>query len=278
MFPELIKIPAFGPFAETQSVHSYGVFIAAGFVMASMLIAREAKRMGEPRPHEFTDLAFYNLLVGLVGSRLLFIVVNWSHYAKNPLELLFVWKGGLVFYGGFLAALGYSVFWCRRHGHSFWKVADLLIPALAFNHAWGRLGCFAAGCCFGAPTRAPLGVTFPLSSPAQQTQHAQHLIGIADWPLPVHPTQLYEATGEVLLFMLLVWFRPRKRFEGQLLLLWLGLYPVLRSVVEALRGDIERGFLGPLSVSQWVSIAVAGLAVTLFFRIRPTQGASSHAS
>lgn len=265
MLPELFRIPAFGPLKEPLALHTYGVLIAAGFVLVTQMLTREARRMGEPDPDRYADLAFYLLLVGLVGSRILFIIVNWADYKHNVAEIFMFWRGGLVFYGGFLLALAYAVWWAKRHHESFFKIADLYIPMVAFNHAWGRLGCLSAGCCYGRPTTSPLGIQFPVESAVQLTQHAQGLIGFADRPLPVHPTQIYEAAGEMCLFVFLVWFRNRKRFHGQLLLIWLAIYPVLRSTIEIFRGDTERGFVvkGLLSTSQFISIFVVLLALAL---------------
>ncbi len=270
MFPYFFKLPAFGPFDAPQPVHAYGILIAIGFVLASQMISREAKRLGEARPDHFTDLAFYLLMVGLVGSRILFLVVNWRDYAAHPIEILYFWRGGLVFYGGFFAAMGYAVWWCRRHQQPFFKIADIMIGMVAFNHVWGRLGCIAAGCCFGSVTLSGVGITYPFDSVVQQTQHAQSLIGLYDHPLPVHAVQLYEGAGELVLFFVLLWQRQHKRYHGQLLLTWLALYPILRSVCEVLRGDVERGFLVPrvLSTSQFVSLLTAFGAASLFLYFR----------
>ena len=270
MFPYFFKLPAFGPFSEPQPIHSYGILIAIGFVLATQMIAREAKRLGEPRPDKLTDLAFYLLLVGLVGSRVLYIIVNIEEYAAHPYEILYFWRGGLVFYGGFFAAVGYAVWWCRRNGKPLFLIADILIPMVAFNHVWGRIGCVAAGCCFGAITHSPVGIEYPIQSVVQQMQHAQGFIRAFDRPLPVHAVQLYEAAGELALFMLLMWLRDRKRYHGQLLLVWLALYPILRSFCEALRGDKERGFVVPglISTSLFVSVLTALAAIALFFYLK----------
>ncbi len=270
MLPELFHIPAFGPLKEPLVLHTYGVLIAAGFVLVTQMLVREARREGEPDPDRYSDLAFYLLLVGLGGSRILFIIVNWNDYKRDPLEMLMFWRGGLVFYGGFLLALGYAVVWAKMHKESFFRIADIFIPMVAFNHAWGRLGCLSAGCCYGRPTKLPWGIQFPIDSAVQATQHAQGLIGLSDRPLPVHPTQVYEAFGEMALFLLLVWMRGKKRFHGELLLIWLVAYPIMRSIIEIFRGDSERGYVVPgiLSTSQFVSIFVVLLALGLMVYLR----------
>jgi phosphatidylglycerol:prolipoprotein diacylglycerol transferase len=254
-------------------VHSYGVLIAVGFVLATQMIAREAKRLGEARPDHFTDLAFFLLMVGLVGSRVLFIIVNWREYAQHPIEVFYFWRGGLVFYGGFFAAVGYALWWCKRRGQPFFKIADIMIGMVAFNHVWGRLGCIAAGCCFGSITLSGVGIRYPVGSVVQQLQSAAGVIHASERAIPVHAVQLYEAAGELALFFVMLWMRGRKRYHGQLLLTWLALYPILRSVCEALRGDVERGFVVPgiLSTSQFVSVLTALAAGWLFVYLRRQQ-------
>jgi len=270
MLPELFRIPPFGPFSEPFVLHPYGLLIVLGFICVTLMIGRQAKRFGEADPEAFVDLAFYFLLMGLLGSRLLFIAVNWRDYAAHPIEIFYVWKGGLVFYGGFILAFFYGIYWAYRRQISFFKIADYMIPMVAFNHAWGRLGCLSAGCCHGKTTDSILGIVFPLESGVQALQQSQGLIGYSSMPLPVHATQIYEALGEVLLFLLLVLMRSKKRFHGQLVLIWLSLYPILRSVVEIYRGDTERGFVIPdvLSTSQFISIFVALTAVILLIYLR----------
>lgn len=271
MFPYLFEISG-------NPVHTYGVLIAVGFVLATQMIAREAKRLGEARPDHFTDLAFYLLMVGLVGSRVLFIIVNWREYAKHPIEILYFWRGGLVFYGGFFLAVVYALWWCRRHRQPFFKIADIMIGMVAFNHAWGRIGCVAAGCCFGSITLSGVGIRYPVGSVVQALQHGAGVVTTLEPALPVHAVQLYEAMGELALFFAMLWMRQRKRYHGQLLLFWLACYPILRSVCEALRGDVERGFVieGVVSTSQFVSLLTALAAVGLFMYLRRREHPPPH--
>jgi phosphatidylglycerol:prolipoprotein diacylglycerol transferase len=166
----------------------------------------------------------------------------------------------------------YVVLYCKKRRLPFFKYADIMMPFTALGHAFGRLGCLAAGCCFGRPSDLPWAIHFPYGSMAHQAQQNQHLVMLGDPALPVHPTQLYEAGIELLFFWLLVMMRPKKRFHGQLLLTWLALYPVARSIIEMFRGDQERGVY-ILSTSQYISIAVAGAAVALFLHFRRQRAA-----
>jgi phosphatidylglycerol:prolipoprotein diacylglycerol transferase len=273
-------------------LHGYGLMIAAGFVAAIEVARREARRRGQDA-ERIGDLAFFVLVAALVGSRLYFVAVNWREYAGEHAwttlgglrvpRVLVLWEGGLVFYGGFIAAALTALWYLRRHRLPFLAYADTLIPSVALGHVFGRLGCFAAGCCWGRASGATLPwlVRFPPESLAYQAFAARPNAGeliAADHlaTVPVHPTQLYEAMGELGLFLALVlWVRPRKRFDGQVLASWLLAYACLRTVVEAFRGDVERGVVAGFGVGQWTSVAVlaAGALVWVIGRRRPPAAA-----
>jgi phosphatidylglycerol---prolipoprotein diacylglyceryl transferase len=261
-------------------LHTYGLMIASAFVVGIWLAQREARRQGLD-PERVADLSFWILVAALVGSRVYYIFVNWNDYfganawvftrlGRIP-RLLAVWEGGLVFYGGFIASALGAAWYLRRHQMPFLPYADTLIPSVAFGHFLGRIGCFAAGCCWGGTCdpALPWGARFPPDSLAYQSFAAREggarfLDHVHLTTLPLHPTQLYESLGELALFALLVlWVRPRKRFHGQPLATWLMAYAVLRTVVEAFRGDVERGVVAGLGVGQWTSalIFAAGVAV-----------------
>lgn len=266
MHPVAWQTTLFGLLSRPWELHSYGVLIAIGFLLAMILASREARREGED-PDRIIDLAFYVLLTGLAGARLLYIVTKLPEYIESPARVLRFWQGGLVWYGGFIAAALYVAWYCRKHRLPFFKYADIVVPYMAMAHAFGRIGCFAAGCCFGAPTTGPWGVVFPDGSIVHQAQQSVGLVALADAPLPVHPTQLYEAVVELVLFAVLLWVRGRKRYDGQVFLLWLIAYPVARSLIELARGDLERGVY-VLSTSQYLSVAVAAVAAVLYLRLR----------
>ncbi len=274
MHPVLFETDFFGLLSEHWSLHTYGVLIAVGFLLAMILAARQAKREGED-PDRIIDLAFYVLLAGLAGARLVFILTKLPEYAADPLRVVKFWQGGLVWYGGFIGAALYVVHYCRKHRLPFFKLADIMIPYTALGHAFGRLGCLAAGCCFGRPTDLAIGVEYPYGSMAHQAQQSANLVSLTEPSLPVHPTQLYEAGVELFLFWFLVWLAPRKRFHGQLFLLWLAAYPVARSIIELFRGDKERGVF-VLSTSQYISVLVAAVAVALFVHLRRRRSAGGN--
>jgi len=247
--------------------------------VAMTMAARAAERSGLNR-EKVLDLSFGILLAAMVGSRILFIVVNWDEYAHDLAGIFAFWKGGLVFYGGFIGAVLFSLWYMRRHDMQFLPYADAMAPTVAIGQALGRLGCFAAGCCWGGACdlHYPLAARFPPESLAYQSQAATHIIAAgAPTTIPIHPTQLYESLGCALIFLFLTLWRGRKRFHGELLALYLMLYAPLRATVETFRGDEERGrvfnFLGGwarhawwnLSTSELISIGIfaAGLAIYL---------------
>ncbi|HSN16134.1 MAG TPA: prolipoprotein diacylglyceryl transferase [Anaeromyxobacteraceae bacterium] len=267
---------------------TYGALVAAAFLAGIWLAQREARRRGQDA-ERIADLAFWALIAALAGSRVYFIAVNLGDYfgqagwVETPIgripRLLAFWEGGLVFYGGFIAAALTSAWYMRRHRMPFLEHADTIVPSVAFGHFLGRLGCFAAGCCWGevAGPHLPFAARFPPASLAYQTfaarAHPERFLS-ADrlTTLPLHPVQLYESFGELALFALLVLVvRPRKRFHGQVLATWLLLYAVLRTAVEAFRGDVERGVLAGLGVGQWTSIAIFAAGAVLWARARRTH-------
>ena len=259
-------------------VHTYSLLVGAGFLVAMWLASRAANRSGLSGDRVL-DLSGWIFLVAMGGSRALFILVNWDEYQHDLMGILQIWKGGVVFYVGFISAVLFSAWYMRRHQMSFFQYADAMGPTVAIGQALGRLGCFAAGCCWGGAcdVHFPLAARFPPESLAYGSQAASHLIapGAAS-TIPVHPTQLYEALGCTLIFLFLTFWRSRKRFNGELLALYLMLYAPLRALVETFRGDEERGrvfnFLGGwarhawwnLSTSELISIGIFAAGVAIY--------------
>jgi len=297
----LVKLAAkrIPPGYDEIPLHTYGVLMAVAFVTGIWLAMRAARQQQLPpvpmRDAEgrilkekdgtpltipswdfVADLTFYLLVAGLVGSRILYILTRWdAEYSRDPSKILRIWEGGLVWYGGFIGAALVAVYYARKFRVALLPYADVLIPSVSLGHAIGRLGCFAAGCCFGNVAHAgyPLAVRFPHDSPAFTDHVSANLLArTADTSLPVYPTQIMESGGEALIFLVLLWVRSRKRFNGQVLLTYIYLYPILRTVMEMFRGDKIRGFFfrwpsqeAPmlLSTSQGVSILVAVAAIAL---------------
>jgi len=192
------------------------------------------------------------VLAGIVGAKILYFINDWDFYTAHPREI-FSWstmQAAGVFSGGLLAALAASAWYIRKHNMPAMATCDAFSPGLAFGHAIGRLGCFAAGCCWGRPTSHAWGVTF-------RNPLAHELVGT---PLnqALEPTQLFEAAVELANFFILMWMLKRKKFDGQVFAAYLILYGVARYFLEYLRDDPGRGsvFGGIMSGTQLISIGL----------------------
>lgn len=282
MHPVLINV--FGWF----NIHTYGLMIATGFLVGMQLGVRQARRVDLSPKRNFDqfilDLTFWILIVAMIGSRILFIIVEWDKgYAQDPIKIFRFWEGGLVFYGGFIASVLFSYIYSKSKKRDFFQVSDILIPSVALGHFFGRIGCFAAGCCWGvaADPDFALAVQFPSGSLAHNSLKAAEVIAYnAPYTNHVHPVQLYESFGELSIFFILLAVRPRKRFHGQVLLTYLFLYPILRTTLEFFRGDVARGenVLGtPLSTSQFISVGIATCAVMIMVVLLRRRGSATTA-
>jgi len=174
------------------------------------------------------------------------------------------WAGGLTFYGGLAGASFAAIINLRRDRFPFWKAADMAGMAIPLGLGFGRLGCLLGGCCFGSPSDGPLGLSFPSGSPASAAQARAHLLPTEFMDsLPVHPTQIYESLGSLLVSgALLMWAHERKRYDGQIFVLFLASYAILRFGLEFFRADDRGGFVG-LSTSQLLGLFALLLALVL---------------
>lgn len=249
MFPILIQIGEF-------TLHTYGLLLAAGFLLAVAWTMREARRTGIS-PDLVLDFSFYILVAALLGSRVFYVVGNLSEFQENPIDVFKFWRGGLVYYGGLIFALYVGFWFLRRHRLPFGKMADLVAPAIALGQAVGRLGCFSAGCCYGSPSAVLGAVTF------------QNPLALAPLGIPLHPTQLYESAATFAIFLTLASVRRRPRFQGRLFWYYLILYSIARFVIEFYRGD-PRGWAleGVLSTSQAIAIPLVILGLVMILRQR----------
>ena len=182
------------------------------------------------------------------------------------------WAGGLTYYGGFIGATAVAVPLLKRDRFPFWKAADYAGIAIPLGLAFGRMGCLLAGCCFGAQCDLPWALTFPMGSPASEAQHEAHLLASKYLvSLPVHPTQIYESLASLLISATCwLYVHPRKRYDGEVFVWFLGLYAIARFVLEILRRD-ARGGLGSLSTSQLIGVGLVLAAIALH-RVRKSTG------
>ena len=239
MHPILLKL---GPF----SVYSYGVMVAIGFALSAVLIAARAEKFNIAKDRAF-DITIMILIFGILGARLLYVLLNASFYIANPVEIVMLSRGGLVWYGGFITALIATFIYIRRSALDFWSVVDLIAPYVALAQAFGRIGCFLNGCCYGINVAPgfPLAVTFPCE---------------AD---PRFPAQLVSAGFLFLIFVILLMRQNARRFGGEIFFGYCILYSSKRFIMEFLRGDNPKIFLG-LSLSQLISAAVFIVCLAAF--------------
>lgn len=246
MHPILFEIPrieigswVLGPIP----IRLYGLMIGIGFLVSIWLASRQAKKQGID-PERIMDMGVYLLLAAIIGSRLFYVLVNFSEFQRNWLDVFAIWKGGLVFYGGLIGAVAAGIWYVQKHKLPLWKTADVVAPYIALGHMFGRFGCFFAGCCYGAPCHTSIGITFT-------DPHSLAPLGVS-----LYPTQLLEAGGEFVNFLILLTLYRFRKFDGQVFWTYPALYSILRFTVEFFRGDTARGvyFGGAISTSQIVSI------------------------
>ena len=231
------------------TIYTYGFFVFLGVLCGYLVSSSLAKKDGI-ESNIFSNIIFWVIVFSFLGAKLLYLLIEWRYFLSQPLASL---RSGFVFYGGIVSGLAALYFLIRKYKIAFLKLADILAIGVTLGHAFGRLGCFTYGCCFGRPEQGWLGLLFPLDSPAGYSG------------LKVIPTQLIEAGFLVLLFFLLLRLRNRKRFSGQVFLSYLIIYGVFRFMIEFLRGDF-RGSLFFLSTSQLISLVSLGLGFWFYYR------------
>lgn len=252
MYPRLFSLPPFdllGKHIDSLTLHTYGVLLAIAFLTGLYVAGREARRAGLD-PARITDLGVYVLIAGLLGAKLMLVIVDWRHYAEQPGDLWTIFQSGGVFYGGLLAAFPVAWWYTSKHQLPGWRTADVLAPGVAIGQSLGRLGCFAAGCCHGKPTDVPWAVRF-------RDVYAARTSG-TPMDTPLHPTQIYESIATALICAFLLWLVPRKKFQGQVVMSYVVLYAIARFTIEFWRGDASRGFVFSelLSTSQFIAIVM----------------------
>jgi phosphatidylglycerol:prolipoprotein diacylglycerol transferase len=286
---------------------AYTTMLVAGFVIVIFLARRWAVRNGL-HGGRMVDFGILMFLWGIVGSRLLHLVADghfWDYVnvcldpaqvdwrvderectavlrgawdaakgvchpiESNCLAALDITSGGFAYYGGFIAAALFSIWFVRRHRWPAGKICDMAGFTISLGLVWGRMGCFLASCCFGARSDLPFAVRFPAGSAASRQQWLDGaLASYRVESLAVHPTQIYEAIA-ALVIAAFVYFvvAPRKRFDGQVFVVAMALYAAARFAVEFIRRDERGGLLG-LSTSQIVALGMLGICVWFWIRFR----------
>jgi phosphatidylglycerol---prolipoprotein diacylglyceryl transferase len=221
MFPILVKI---GPL----TIHTYGFMMAVGVAIGLWFIYVQAKKAGLDA-NRIMDAAFYTIIVSLIGAKLILFISNISYYVAYPRELFALARSGGVFQGGLTFGVIYALWYFHRKKIPTWPTADLIAPALALGHGFGRIGCFSAGCCYGSECTLPWAVVF-------NNEYASELTGV-HLHTPLHPVQLYEAVLNFLNFGILYFILKKKKFDGQVFSFYIVNYSVIRFLTEYFRGD-----------------------------------------
>lgn len=259
MYPELFTIGSF-------TIYTYGLLLATAYLTAIALTVWRSKRLGLDSK-VIVDLSIVVLIGAIVGAKLFYVLGHLPEMIDNPSRLWDVLRAGGVFQGGLIVAVILAVLFLRWKKQPVWLVADIAAPSIAIGQAIGRVGCFAAGCCYGKPAdpeQVPWAVAFGEKS-----------IG-APPGVPVHPTQLYELLLMLVVFAVLMFMWRRRSFDGQIFWSYIIMYAVVRGgIVEWFRGDHEFYFLG-LSGPQYLAIAmfVIGIVAYLYFRRRAAGAAT----
>ena len=241
---------------------TYGVLLVTAMLGGIYTAMRLGRRVGLDSAL-ILDFCTWAILVALVGAKILMVLTEWSYYRAHPGEIFSfsTLMAGGVFYGGFLAALFFTIWYVRVQKLAFWKLTDVLVPGVVLAQSVGRLGCFSAGCDYGKPTTAPWGVVF--------TSTFAHEVAGVPLGVRLHPAQLYESITTFVIFGVLLWWFPRKKRDGDIFLGYVGLYAVGRFFLEFLRGDEDRGFVFNhlLSTSQFIALlGLAGIGTVLIWR------------
>jgi len=257
----------------------FGILVVLGFLAAAKVASARNARLGLLGADESFDLVFNMLLAGIAGARLFHVGQNFEQFEGRPVEMLKIWDGGLVWYGGAIAATLYAWWSLASRKKDIWRVSDSLAIAVCLGHAIGRLGCFAAGCDYGRIVPVEEGATPPWwairfpDDPATLVPADHRTDPETGDPVYLHPVQLYLLLFNLAMFATLFLLDRRSTkgaFPGRLAALYLMLYAVGRAALEAFRGDADRGlyFGGAVSFSQVVSVVVLGAGFALWRGLR----------
>lgn len=234
------------------TVHGYGLMIGIGFAVAILLGCALAKKRGLSEDY-FINVALWTIVIGFLGGKLLYLIVNFDDFISNPLKTM--GSEGFVVYGGIITGVATIYVYCRIKKLEIGKYFDLIGTVTALNQAFGRVGCFLAGCCYGRKTDSFIGVVFPEGC-------------IAPAGVKLLPTQLFMAAGDLVIFIVLLYLGKSKKCStsGVIMCHYLLMYSIGRFIIEYFRDDAERGYVGFLSTSQFIAIWIA-LASVIIMRL-----------
>jgi len=258
VYPKLFTIGSF-------YLPTYGVLVALAFIVGLTITVKLARRSGI-NAELVTNLAVYCALAGILGAKILMIVFDWGSYMANPKQIfsMATLQAAGVFQGGLVLAAVTAYFYIRHTKLPLLGTCDAFAPGIAIGHSIGRLGCFAAGCCWGKECSLPWAVKF-------HNPEAWALTGVP-LEVPLHPSQLYELGTEGLLFAFLYWRFGKPHEPGKIFGLYLLISSIARFLIEFTRFH-EQGlpFGLPLSITQWIALALAGAGAILLIQLKPSS-------
>lgn len=224
----------------------YGVLISIAVLIGIILALREARRVGV-KEDDFIDLLLFAIPSALIGARLYYVIFSWDYYGKNLDQILNFRGGGLAIHGAIIGAVIVAIIFTRKRNLDFWQIADIAAPSLILGQAIGRWGNYINQEAYGTPTDLPWGIMID--------------------GVKVHPTFLYESIGNFIIFLILLWYRrKRAKASGEVFLLYIMLYSLVRFFVEGLRTDSL--MLGPIRVAQLISISAIIISFYFLYRKR----------
>ena len=229
------------------TIHGYGLMIAIGILCCVAMASYRAKKNGLDQ-EAIVDIGIYGVIGGFLGAKILYVIVEFKTFIKDPKTVL--GSEGFVVYGGIIAGFLTAIVYCRIKKLYFLEYFDLAVASISMAQGFGRIGCFLAGCCYGKEAQGGLSVIFTDSDYAPNN-------------IPLIPTQIYSSILDFLHFFLLLYIARHKKAEGEVAACYLIFYSVGRFILEFFRGDLERGSIGVLSTSQFISIftGVAGMVM-----------------
>ncbi len=249
MHPILFKI-------GNLSINTYGFFIALGFLFSLIIAKYFAKREGINK-EIIDEIVFFVLIWSIIGARIFYVIQYHDYYLRHPIDILKIWKGGLVYYGGLICGVLAVLFHIKKYKLDKWIIGDIFLVSLPLGQFFGRLGCLSAGCCYGKPCKLPWAITFKDPN------------SLAPLNIPLHPTELYHAIANLIIFLILflIYKNGKRKFKGQIVVLYGMLYSIGRFIVEFFRGD-DRGHILYFSIPQFISIIIFILSLIFYFILK----------
>lgn len=252
------------------SIAYYGIVIAIGMAAAFVFIMKESKRVGY-RQDDFMDMFIFGIIFGVIGARIYYVIFSWDMYKDDLLQIFNIRGGGLAIYGGIIGGLITVIVMCHIKKLNFWKCADVICFGVLIGQIFGRWGNFFNREAFGKYTDSLFAMQIPVNAVNRPqditTEMMNNLVTVNGIDcIQVHPTFLYESVMNLCIFLFLLWYRKRKKFEGEIFLWYMALYGLGRSSIERLRTDQLRIAGTAIPVSQLLGILLfAGCVLYMWF-------------